>query len=229
MSKSYKHDSCLCGKTKKKSSANCNDCRLAKIAAQSAIVQTEKICNQCKVLLLAEKFYKKSNGRLRPICIECFAHNEHLNYLANPEKHNERAQNWQKNHPDRVKIISKKSRDKNKDKRAEQFANWYYSDHENNLARQRENRKNNGYYDFKSKVHVANRRARKKQATPPWVLQDKVHMKLITDFYANCPKGYEVDHIVPLRGKTVWGLHVIWNLQYLTKEANMSKGNRMVA
>ena len=48
----------------------------------------------------------------------------------------------------------------------------------------------------------------------------------IKDFYKNCPVGYEIDHKIPLRGKKVSGLHVIWNLQYLTSLQNKRKGNK---
>lgn len=57
-------------------------------------------------------------------------------------------------------------------------------------------------------------------ATPLW--EDK---NAIKEFYKNCPDGFHVDHIIPLRGKNVTGLHTLSNLQYLPKEENMRKSN----
>lgn len=68
----------------------------------------------------------------------------------------------------------------------------------------------------------AKRRAAKLNATPLWVNMDD-----IKQIYFNCPPELEVDHIVPLQGKTVCGLHVPWNLQYLSKEENLRKRNRL--
>lgn len=44
------------------------------------------------------------------------------------------------------------------------------------------------------------------------------------DFYANCPEGYEVDHIIPI---SKGGRHCMDNLQYLTREENRKKFNKM--
>lgn len=64
------------------------------------------------------------------------------------------------------------------------------------------------------KLHIKDR-------TPSWSQPNQ-----ILQFYKNCPEGYHVDHIVPLRGKEVSGLHVLENLQYLTIEENLKKNNK---
>jgi len=35
------------------------------------------------------------------------------------------------------------------------------------------------------------------------------------------------EHYIPLQGKKVAGLHVIWNLSYLSQSENSKKGNRI--
>lgn len=60
--------------------------------------------------------------------------------------------------------------------------------------------------------------------TPKWLTKDQIDE--MTRFYENCPEGYEVDHIIPLQGKNVSGLHVPSNLQYLTIAENRKKSNK---
>ena len=55
---------------------------------------------------------------------------------------------------------------------------------------------------------------------------DKNLIEKINEFYKNCPKDCDVDHIIPLKNKDVSGLHVPWNLQYLPKKDNNFKRNK---
>lgn len=64
-------------------------------------------------------------------------------------------------------------------------------------------------------------RSRRLKRIPAWS-----EIEEIKEFYKNCPNGYEVDHIIPLQGNLVSGLHVLANLQYLPMSENRSKGNR---
>lgn len=75
-------------------------------------------------------------------------------------------------------------------------------------------------YRAKRLASTLARHKRVSQFTPSWA--DK---KAIEQFYMNRPEGYHVDHIIPLRGKTVSGLHVLENLQYLPASENCSKRN----
>lgn len=64
-------------------------------------------------------------------------------------------------------------------------------------------------------------KARIKRATPAWADRAK-----IVAVYKNCPLGWQVDHVIPLRGKLVSGLHVHGNLQYLPAKENRAKSNQ---
>jgi len=66
------------------------------------------------------------------------------------------------------------------------------------------------------------RRSRKKLATPVWSDLDKIN-----EVYANCSDDMTVDHIIPITSPIVCGLHVSWNMQYLTRSANSKKGNSL--
>lgn len=59
------------------------------------------------------------------------------------------------------------------------------------------------------------------QRTPIWAQLHK-----IKEVYIKCPPDMEVDHIIPLKGELVSGLHVHNNLQYLYPVDNHIKNNK---
>ena len=83
----------------------------------------------------------------------------------------------------------------------------------------------------KRHADVAKRRAIKLKRTPVWL---DVTQKAEIDFtYQFCSAlrligmDYHVDHIVPLQGKEVSGLHVPWNLQVIHAKDNLRKANHL--
>jgi hypothetical protein len=75
-----------------------------------------------------------------------------------------------------------------------------------------------------SVLRSAKYRAAKLQRIPNWVTPEE--LLEIDKFYKECPKGFQVDHVYPLQGDFVSGLHVRANLQYLTASENASKRNK---
>lgn len=76
----------------------------------------------------------------------------------------------------------------------------------------------------------AKRRATLLQRTPHWLSPDD--LCLICEFYETARnlseltgQPFQVDHIVPLQGRLVSGLHVPWNLQILSASENAHKNN----
>ena len=71
----------------------------------------------------------------------------------------------------------------------------------------------------------------KTRRTPTWLTKDQ--LEEIEQFYIDAKElqwlaeePLHVDHIVPLNGRNVSGLHVPWNLQILSRTANIKKSNR---
>lgn len=78
------------------------------------------------------------------------------------------------------------------------------------------------------------RRRRFRDATPPWLTwKQKSEIRQLYQVAITMSKTtgerYVVDHIIPLQGETVCGLHVPWNLRVTTQEENLKKSNRLLA
>jgi hypothetical protein len=116
----------------------------------------------------------------------------------NLEHHREKGREWHRLNQEHSKANSKRWREENPSKMRELVSTW-------------------------SKLHPENRSHNETKRRVRGIVQ--FGQEGIKEFYKNRPEGMEVDHIVPLQGKQVSGLHVVWNLQYLPKEENRRKHN----
>lgn len=71
---------------------------------------------------------------------------------------------------------------------------------------------------------MAANRVKRRRAAVPLSPEQKVVLNFI---YKHCPEGHEIDHIYPINGKNTCGLHAPWNLQWLPKEVNRTKSNKL--
>ena len=83
------------------------------------------------------------------------------------------------------------------------------------------------------KEFVNARRRRFRQATPKWLsteqkMEIRLKYRLAIELSRQTGVRYAVDHIVPLLGESVCGLHVPWNLTVITQEENLKKYNKLL-
>lgn len=116
---------------------------------------------------------------------------------------------------------------RNKKARQAQSLKYYYEDHEKSkkaqLVRQKTRLSKIAFYE-------ATRRALKMQRTPKWLTEtDKERIqneyKLAALQTKITGEQWHVDHIIPLQGKNVSGLHVPSNLRAMRGSDNISKNN----
>jgi hypothetical protein len=150
-------------------------------------------------------------------------------YKKNKEHRSNRGKLYYKKNQDAIK---KKSSDYFKANRELQILKRrrHYSDNKPayKAANTRWRRSNLARYNFLAAKH----RKAVKRATPEWLTD--AHWQEIDDIYhlakemawLNEGTPFHVDHIVPLQGEVVCGLHVPWNLQLLSPTNNMRKNNK---
>lgn len=175
-----------------------------------------KTCSSCKVFMPTDGNFLKLKTRYHSWCNPCrkakkrdwddlnrdYVKKQALdwhysNYNKCKDRKVKAATEWIKKNPEKHKEYAKKCYENNKEKA---FAN------------------------------SAKYRASKIQAVPKWLnaemqLEIKKLFKTAKELTEKTGIPHEVDHIIPLRGKSVSGLHVPWNLQVLTQSQNRSKKN----
>lgn len=177
-----------------------------------------KTCAKCGLRKLATEFHRKAenqDGR-RTICRVCVAEQGRQYRERNPETVAVTKQRWIERNPEKVAEIARRSRARNG--RASEAG---YT------TRLRE-QSPEAYARLQAKW--AKRRADRCRATPSWFDADKVRsIYLQAGRMRRAGFDVHVDHIYPLRGETVCGLHVHNNLRVIPATENIAKGAKVLA
>ena len=178
-----------------------------------------KKCSKCGeddqgAFTLAEKY----------LCRPCVKAKNKAYGLNNPEKESARNKKWREENPEKSAALKKKWSDENPEKIVAANKKWVAANRQKTRDKARKWAQENP--DKKAAIN-ARRRAAKLQRTPVWHETEKVNQ-----LYTHCAflskitgEKHEVDHVIPMQGKNVSGLHVWGNLQILPKRIHKHKGN----
>ena len=200
-----------------------------------------KTCKGCEESKPLSEFYKHKraqDGR-QGKCKSCFAARSSSRYESKKEEIKVQQKEYRDSNRDAVRAKNnagyasnkeslapkrKAWRDQNKGAMKECSRRWYIENKDRAIANAVAFREANpGYATAKARKYQAS----KLQRTPPWA-----DMSAIAELYAEAKRleeltgiQFHVDHIVPLQGELVSGLHVPANLQLLPARENLSKSN----
>ena len=168
-----------------------------------------KICSTCSLDKQLEDYQVRDNGKLRNECKSCRSQYQKEYYLKNKQRILDKAAKAREANPD----YNREYYQRTKDKQCEQQAQRYLANREDYIER------------------AINRKAVKLNAMPDWLSEED--RASIREVYDTCRKlteatgvEHHVDHIVPLQGDNVCGLHVHWNLRAIPAKENLSKSNK---
>ncbi len=208
-----------------------------------------RTCSKCKKMQPTTEFSpkKRANGlvNLQSWCKTCYRENRMAKYRQDSTKSREISNRWKREHREQNLAKMGEWRDAHREHLREYYRDRYYSDPARAQAQARAWRVRNPEKHLatvtawqkanpiRAKAIKRNAHARRKRslklACPAWADQ-----KAINDIYEEAvllsfETGIEhhVDHIIPIRGKNVRGLHWEGNLQVLPKDLNLAKSNKV--
>jgi 5-methylcytosine-specific restriction endonuclease McrA len=140
---------------------------------------------------------------------------------ANPQRKAEASRAYQVANREAIKSANKARYDANKEARCEYSRAWAQANPERAAATRKAYRQDNPEIVAAA---LLRRKRRVERATPPWA-DNSVIRQIYMDARAS---GMDVDHVIPIKGKLVSGLHVETNLQLLTPGENKRKNNKFL-
>jgi hypothetical protein len=176
-----------------------------------------KTCTKCCVEKPLHEFSKNAKAKdgLQHHCKAC-----KLEYQRSNPRRKEVAKKYYDANREVCIARSMESVEKNREYYNQKMRDWVEANKAKNLLNRR-----NWYARNSSKdIERVRRRRQRIRGASVLTLADRAE---IGGLYRFCQIffGFEVDHIIPLNGKTVSGLHTANNLQVLTISENRRKGN----